>query len=71
MEKITLFSTGCPLCNRLKKELDAANIQYETNSDEAVMEQLGLEFLPVLQVGEQYLEFSDARSWIKETSNGN
>lgn len=71
MSRIILHSTGCPLCKRLKKELDAANIQYELNTDEEIINQLNLEYLPVLEVNGKKLEFSDARNWIKETTNGN
>jgi glutaredoxin len=71
MSNIILYSTGCPLCDKLKKKLDAANIQYELNTNIQEMDSLGFEFLPVLEVNGKYLEFGDAVKWIKEQSNGN
>ena len=71
MEKVILYSTGCPRCNVLKKKLDVAAIQYEVNSNEETMTELGFQFLPILEVNGKYFEFSDAIDWIKERNNGN
>lgn len=72
MSKIILYSTGCPLCAKLKTKLEQANIQYELVTDTEVMDTLGFETVPVLEIEEKnYLQFGDAVRWIKETTNGN
>lgn len=71
MDKIILYSTGCPRCDKLKEKLSAAAIQFEINTDESLMASLGFEFLPMLEVNGKHLEFGDAVKWIKERQNEN
>ena len=71
MSRIILYSTGCPLCDKLKAKLRLANIQFEIDINIDKMEELGFDFLPVLEVDGQYLEYGDAIRWIKEQENGN
>lgn len=71
MSRIILYTTGCPLCSKLKTKLEAANLQYELNTDVEQMEALGFEMLPVLEVDGKYLEYGAAVKWIKEITNGN
>ena len=68
---IILYSTGCPLCKKLVKKLEEANIYFEINTDENRMKALGFEYVPILAVDDQYLEFGDAVKWIKERQNEN
>lgn len=63
---VTLYSTGCPKCNVLKKKLDIKGIQYQENSSVDEMVSLGITQVPVLQVGEQYLNFVEANAWINQ-----
>ena len=71
MDKIILYSTGCVRCNKLKDKLNAAAIQYEVNTNEETMAALGFEFLPVLEVNGEFLEYGAAVKWIKERQNEN
>lgn len=71
MSKIILYSTNCPLCQKLEAKLDAANIDYEINTDTNRMAELDFETVPVLEVDGKFLEFGAAVKWIKETVNGN
>ena len=49
----TLYSTGCPKCQVLKKKLDTAGINYTIESDI----EIGVELqLPELLIG-QYCQF--------------
>ena len=69
---ITLYSTGCPQCKVLKTKLDAAQIQYTTVSDQAVMAAMGFRSAPILQVDNVTYKFTEAIKWIKEQQkNGN
>ena len=38
MNKIILYSTGCPSCNVLKKKLAAKGIQFEENNDQELID---------------------------------
>ena len=71
MDKIILYSTGCVRCNKLKDKLNASAIQYEVNTNEETMAELGFEFLPVLEVNGEFLEYGAAVKWIKERQNEN
>lgn len=64
MEKIVLHTTGCPRCSILKKKLDAKGISYEVNESTERMEQFGISHVPVLQIGEELLDFSKANEWV-------
>ena len=66
MEKITMYSSGCPRCKTLKKKLDDAGIQYETFTDVQKMIDMGFTDVPVLEVDGQRMQFSDAIKWVRE-----
>lgn len=67
MEKIILYSTGCPSCNTLKKKLDIAGFEYDIITDQDIMIELGFRSAPILQVKPGvYLTFSEAIKWLKE-----
>jgi len=61
----TLFSTGCPRCNVLKKKLDDAGVDYKVENDPDKMIELGFRTAPVLGVGEEYYDFSEAMAWLR------
>lgn len=63
---ITLYSTGCPKCQILKKKLDAKGINYTTVTDVNEMLTKGLNLMPVLQVNEQLLDFALAVEWVNK-----
>ena len=65
MEKIVMYSSGCPRCKTLKKKLDDAGIQYETYTDIQGMLDMGLKDVPVLEIDGKRMEFSDAIKWVK------
>lgn len=62
---ITLFSSNCPKCKILEKQLNGANIPFEINSDLKEVMDKGYRSLPILklEIGE-YLEFNDAIKYI-------
>ena len=71
---ITLYSTGCPKCNVLKRKLDEANIEYVINTDEAAIikacEKLETDMLPILEIekdgNKTYCDFGGAIKWVGE-----
>lgn len=52
MEKMTLFTTGCPKCKILEKKLTDKGIEFEKCEDVARMTELGFVSLPVLEDGD-------------------
>ena len=63
---IILYSTGCPKCNILKKKLAEKNIQYIENNDVEEMASLGIDFIPVLYVNSEMLQFKEANDWVNQ-----
>ena len=64
MAKITLYSTGCPMCTVLEKKMKAKKIAYEVCSDTTEMTKMGFNRVPVLTVGDVVLYFEDAVKYI-------
>ena len=63
---IVLYTTGCPKCKVLESKLASKSIQYSTVADTNLMLSKGLNFLPVLEVDGELLDFSRAIKWINE-----
>lgn len=63
---ITLYSTGCPKCQILKKKLDTKGINYTIITDVNAMLAKGLNLMPILQVNEQLLDFAAAVDWVNK-----
>lgn len=62
---LTLYTKDdCPRCDMLKAKLNAKNISFVEIKDESVIEALGIDFLPVLQVGEEFMQLSKANDFI-------
>lgn len=71
MDKIILYSTHCPKCRVVEKKLEQANINYTEvdASNPEVIEMLsgkGFRQMPILQVGENFIGFTEAVKWIGE-----
>lgn len=65
--EVTLFSTGCPLCNILKDKLEKAEIPYVVCEDVDYMTSIGIQSVPELKVDEEPLKnFSQALKWIHD-----
>ena len=69
MNRVILFSTGCPQCNVLKEKLKDANIDYIEVTDKDIIIANGITRLPVLEVNGIKMELSTANEWIKNRSN--
>lgn len=61
-----LFSTGCPKCNVLKQKLDSAGVEYKVVSDVARLEAEGIDYVPVLDVDGNRMEFAEAVKWVNQ-----
>lgn len=63
---ITLYSTHCPKCKMLEKQLVDKNIEFTLCEDIRVMAGKGFREAPILEVGNKALNFVDAIKWVKE-----
>lgn len=64
MNKLTLFSTGCPRCKVLKQKLQSKNIEYDEVTSVDDMLALGITEVPVLRVDGELLDFLKAIAWV-------
>lgn len=67
---VKLFSTGCPKCKVVEAKLKQKNIAFEVESDPDIIiakgQELGILSAPILQIDEEYFEFSKAIKVINE-----
>jgi hypothetical protein len=61
---ITLYSTHCPKCKILEKKLNDAKIEYTICDNKELMIQKGFDFMPVLDVDGQIMNFGEAVKWV-------
>lgn len=64
MPKIVLYTTHCPKCTILTKKMQSKNIPYTEVTDVELMKSKGITSVPMLEVGENLLDFSEANRWI-------
>lgn len=65
MDNLILYTIHCPKCTVLQKKLDAKGLNYRTCEDTNIMQKLGINLLPVLQVNNKLLSFSEAIQYIE------
>ena len=70
MSKIVLYTTHCPKCRILETKLKAKGVQYVEVTDEAIMQEKNIEFLPMLEVDETLMDFVAANNFINGCTNG-
>ena len=67
MSKLKLYTTHCPKCEVLKEKLDSKGVHYEEITDVAIMECLGIDQVPVLQIDDgPLMDFSDAVKYVNQ-----
>ena len=64
MDKVILYSTGCPKCHVLKKKLTEHNIAFIENNDVDTMTNLGFVSVPILEANGVRMNFKEAVEWI-------
>lgn len=64
MEKLVLYGNGCSKCNILKDKLEAKGIEFEKSDDLSIIRKNGFLSVPILKVGDSFLMFPDANSYI-------
>lgn len=66
MEKIILYSTGCPMCTVVEKKMKNKNIDYDICNDIDEMIKLKIKKVPVLKVGDVLMDFETAIKYIND-----
>ena len=66
MDKLILYSTGCPKCNVLKKKMDSKNIKYVECNSISEMEKLNISSVPMLMVNGELMMFKEAVDYINK-----
>lgn len=66
MNKVIIYSTGCPRCNVLVKKLQQKNIEFIEINDSQLMLSKGIESVPQLEVDGQLLDFLAANAWVNQ-----
>lgn len=66
--KVIVYSTPiCPKCKILKTKLDRKGIDYIEEHSIEKMQELGIDVVPCLQIGEgPLMNFSEANKWVNE-----
>lgn len=64
MEKVIVYSTGCPQCEALEQMLNSHQIKYTVCSDREKMLSMGLTHVPVLEANGTLMNFKEAITWI-------
>lgn len=69
METLILYSNGCPKCKVIKSKLEAKNIKFSESSNIEELTSLGIQSLPILKVGDEFLNFVDANTWVNNQTS--
>ena len=64
LNDVVLYSTHCPMCILLENKLNQKNIKYTKNDDVEEMKRLGFTSVPVLKVGEKFMNAPDAMNYV-------
>lgn len=65
-----LYTTGCHRCRELSLALEEKGIEYEVCTDVQKMLKLGFTMVPMLQVGEDILDYEEAMEFVKDYKKG-
>lgn len=61
---VKLYSTHCPKCNLLEKQLLKQNIEFEVIDDKDVMIAKGFQSAPKLEINGEILDYNIALKWV-------
>lgn len=66
MDEIILYSNHCPQCKVLEAKLKSNNIKFITVEDIDLMIAKGFKSMPMLQVGEDIMNYAQALQWVNQ-----
>lgn len=62
--EVKLYTTHCPKCTVLESKLKNKNIDYIEITDTNTIIEKGYMSVPVLEVDDKVMNFTDANTWI-------
>lgn len=68
MNDIVIYSTGCPACKFLEQRLKDKHINFTINNDEEIMKQKGIVSVPVMEVGDELLNYKQSLEWVDKVN---
>lgn len=69
MNNVILYTTHCTKCRVLETKLKSKNINYVEETDETIMQKKNIEFLPMLEVDGNLMDFATANVFINNYNN--
>lgn len=66
MEKVILYTIHCPACKLLEDLLTEKHIPFEICTDKELMAKKGFTQMPMLQVGEEIMNYRKAWVWASQ-----
>ena len=60
---VVLYSTNCPKCKALEKQLNKSKIEYEVVTDRNIMIEKGFASAPQLEVNGEIMDYNTAVRW--------
>lgn len=57
---------GCPKCKIIKTKLNMKKISFVYHENSDLIKELGFMSAPILKVGDKYLKFEEANTWINQ-----
>lgn len=64
-----LYSTNCPKCRALEKQLNKSKIEYEVVTDRDAMIAKGIASAPQLEVNGEMMDYNTAVRWAMNGGN--
>ena len=64
-----LYSTSCPKCRALEKQLNKSKIEYEVVTDRELMISKGITSAPQLEVNGEMMDYNTAVRWAMNGGN--
>jgi hypothetical protein len=65
---VTLYSTGCPICEVLVEKLKSKNIDFIIFEDIVAMRKKGITTVPMLEVDGKLLNTKEAMEWVNNVN---
>lgn len=66
---VVLYSTNCPKCKALEKQLKKSKIEYKVVTDKDVMISKGFTSAPKLEVNGEVMDYTTAVRWAMNGGN--
>lgn len=63
---IKLYTTHCPMCSSLERQLKKKNINFVECDDIEEMRSRRISSAPMLDVDGKLMDFTDAMAWVRE-----